>query len=60
MKVKDLIKKLQRMPQEALVRRPPRSPFYRFFLPIEDVYKEWEPINLIEEEEEEEEMVVID
>lgn len=56
MMVKDLIKKLQRMPQEALVRRPPRSLFYGFFLPVEDVYREWEPINFIQEEE----MVVID
>jgi len=38
------------MPQEAMVHRFPRSPVDRFLPPVCDVYKEWEPISLIEEE----------
>lgn len=50
MKVKDLIKRLQRMPQEAMVRRLPRGGLLGYLTPIDDVYKEWEPINYCEEE----------
>jgi hypothetical protein len=50
MMVKDLIKKLQRMPQEAFVRRPFYGFYYKCTLPVQEVYKEWEPVNFLEEE----------